>query len=72
MIETYDSEFVQNFLSGQASEMKPMVNLMAQVFAILVVGIILWRISSVFSKRKKTRRKNMFSESSYQAHWKNK
>ena len=72
MIETYDPQFVHDFLSGQASEMRPMVNLMAQVFAILIVGIILWRISSVFSKRKKTRRKNMFSESSFQAHWKNK
>lgn len=71
METAYDPEFFAHFLSGQASEMRPMVNLIAQVFAILVGGIILWRISAVFGRKNKSRRQNIFSESSFQS-WKNK
>ena len=72
MLEQFNPEFFGDFLSGRASEAHLMVKLMTQVFGILIVGIVLWRISSVFSKKKKSRRQNMFSDSSYQAHWKRK
>ena len=72
MIEQYDPQFFAEYLSGRASEAQLMVKLMTQVFAILVVGIVLWRISAIFNKKKKNRRQSMFSDSSYQHHWKRK
>ncbi|MBD3638116.1 MAG: hypothetical protein HUJ25_12260 [Crocinitomicaceae bacterium] len=71
MEPTYDPQFFAEYLSGQASEIKPMVSLMAQVFAILVAGIILWRLSAIFGKRNKNRRQSIFGESKFQS-WKNK
>jgi predicted permease len=71
MDPSYDPQFFNEFLSGRATEMKPMVSLLAQVFAILVGGIILWRISAVFGKKNKNRRQSMFESSQYQQ-WKNK
>lgn len=72
MLESYDPQFVADHLNGQASEMKPMVNLMAQVFVILVVGIVLWRISAIFGKKTQTRKQSMFRDSRFQKHWQNK
>lgn len=72
MLDSYDPQFVTDHLSGHASEMKPMVNLMAQVFAILVIGIVLWRISAVFGRKNRTRKQNMFADSRFQKHWQNK
>lgn len=70
MEPSYDPAFFNEFLSGQATEMRPMISLMAQVFAILVGGIILWRLSAVFGRKNKNRRSNMFRESNFQS-WKN-
>lgn len=72
MIETYSPEIVSRYLNGVASESMPMMNLMMQVIVILIVGIVLWRISAVFGRKKKNRHQNMFSESRYQKHWKRK
>lgn len=69
MIETYNSEIVHTYLNGIASESMPMVKLMAQVLVILITGIVLWRISTIFSKKKVQRRKSIFGESRYQKHW---
>lgn len=70
MDPSYDPQFFDEYLSGQASSMKSMVSLMAQVFAILIGGIVLWRLSGMFGKRRKKRRQNMFTESKFQS-WKN-
>lgn len=70
MEPTYHSELITEYLGGQASEMRPMVNLMAQVFLILFVGIVLWRIAGVFGKKNKSRKRNMFSDSRFDS-WKN-
>lgn len=68
---TYDPQFFAEYIGGRASEMKPMVNLLAQVFAILIGGIILWRISGIFGKRRKSRKRTMFNDSRFDS-WKNK
>ncbi len=70
MIETYDPNLVAEFLNGSASEAYLMIKLMSQVFAILITGLILWRISVIFSKKKKSRRSSIFMESRFQQHWK--
>lgn len=72
MIETYDPEIVNHYLNGVASEGVPMMKLMAQVLVILVVGIFLWRISAMFQRKKVNRHQNMFGDSRFQKHWRNK
>ncbi len=72
MIETYNPEIVSQFLNGAASESVPMMKLMMQVIVILIVGIVLWRISAVFGRKKKNRHQNVFSESRFQKHWRRK
>ena len=72
MIETYNPEIISQHLNGAASEGVPMMKLMMQVIVILIVGIVLWRISAIFGRKKKNRHQNMFSESRYQKHWRRK
>ncbi len=72
MIETYDPEIIHLYLNGVASESVPMMKLMAQVIVILIVGIFLWRISSVFNRKKENRRQSAFSDSRFQKHWRKK
>ena len=69
MPDTYHKEIVNEFLNGVASESVPMMKLMAQVLVILIVGIFLWRISSIFNKKRENRHQNMFTESRFQKHW---
>lgn len=71
MDPSYDPQFFNEYLSGEAANMRSMVSLMAQVFAILVGGIVLWRLSGIFGKRNKKRRDSMFDQSKYQS-WKTK
>lgn len=71
MEPSYDPQFFSEYLSGEATSMRSMVTLMAQVFAILVGGIVLWRLSGLFGKRNKKRRGSMFDNSNYQS-WKTK
>ena len=72
MIETYDPELIKQYLGGLASEGMPMVKLMAQVLVILVVGIMLWLISSIFNRKRQNRHQNVFSNSRFQKQWRNK
>jgi hypothetical protein len=69
MEETYNSAFFIEHLSGHAVKGFFIIKLMMQVIAVLVVGMILWRIGSAFSGRKKKERNNMFNESSFNS-WK--
>lgn len=70
MVETYDPALIGDYLNGVANESMLMVKLMAQVIFILVTGIILWRISAVFQRRKEKEKRSIFSESRFQRHWK--
>ena len=72
MIESYDPELIKQYLGGLASEGMPMVKLMAQVLVILIVGIMLWRISSVFNHKRQNRHQNVFSNLRFQKQWRNK
>lgn len=72
MVESYDPEIIKLYLGGLASEGMPMVKLMTQVLVILVVGIVLWRISAIFNKKRQNRHQNVFSNSRFQKHWRNK
>lgn len=69
MIESYDPEIIKLYFSGVASESVPMMKLMAQVLVILVVGIVLWRISAGFNRKRQNRHDSVFSQSRFQKHW---
>jgi|688.fasta_scaffold407767_2 hypothetical protein len=69
MMETYNPEIVSQYLNGAATEGIPMMKLMAQVVVILVIGLVLWRISSAFNRKKNVQRQTMFNDSRFQKHW---
>ena len=70
MVESYDPALISEYLNGVANESMLMVKLMTQVIFILVAGIILWRVSAIFQKKRENRKQNIFSESRFQRHWK--
>jgi hypothetical protein len=72
IIEPNFRQLVADYLNGSVSDELVMVKLGIQVIAILVVGLVLWRISSVFSKKKQSTRKTVFMGSRFQDKWKNK
>ena len=63
---------IANYLNGSVNEEFVMIKLIIQVVAILFTGLVLWRISAIFSKKKRQTRKTMFMESRFQDNWKNK
>lgn len=69
MMETYNPEIISQYLNGAATESVPMMKLMAQVVVILVIGLVLWRISSAFNKKKNVQRQTMFNDTRFQKHW---
>ncbi|MBL1280891.1 MAG: hypothetical protein COA33_011490 [Fluviicola sp.] len=59
--------------SGAASDVSSYVNLAIQTVAVLIGGIVLWRISVVIHKKKVAQRsRNQFFETSYSKGWKRK
>ncbi|MFT4600684.1 MAG: hypothetical protein ACI857_000860 [Arenicella sp.] len=69
MEETYNPAFFIEHLSGHAVSGYFVIKLMMQVIGVLVVGMILWRIGTGFSGKKKASRSNMFNDSSFNS-WK--
>jgi len=72
VIEPNFRQLVADYLNGAVGDEMVMVKLGMQVIAILVVGLVLWRISSIFSKKKRNARKTVFMGSRFQDKWKNK
>ena len=63
-------EMIQAKYSGELSSIMDNVNIMVQVFGILIAGIIVWRIFSVYQNKKQNERfKSDYFESSYSKHW---
>ena len=63
-------EMIKAKYSGELSSMMDYVNIMAQVFGILIAGIIIWRVFSRHQNKKQNERfKSDYFESSYSKHW---
>ena len=63
-------EMIQAKYSGELSSMMDYVNIMAQVFGILIAGIIMWRVFARYQNKKQNERfKSDYFESSYSKHW---
>ncbi|MCR9171449.1 MAG: hypothetical protein NXI10_03085 [bacterium] len=64
---------IRTHFSGAQTEVEAYSGLAIQTIAILVGGLILWRVSNYLHKRKqKQRRKNEFFETPYAKGWKRK
>jgi hypothetical protein len=46
------AKYVRTFMSGAADDSFNFMNLMVQAIAIIVVGLVLWRISLAFHRKK--------------------
>ena len=63
-------EMIQTKYSGELSSMMDYINIMVQVFGILIVGIIIWRAFARHQNKKQNERfKSDYFESSYSKHW---
>ena len=63
-------EMIQVKYSGELSSMMDYVNIMAQVFGILIAGIVIWIVIARYQNKKQNERfKSDYFESSYSKHW---
>ncbi len=67
--ETFSKELVLEVLNGKAGDLYTITQLMVRAFFILVAGIVIWRISSAYSKPKPVRQRRRFMDSKYQESW---
>lgn len=66
-------EMIKVHFSGASADVEAYSGLAVQTIAILIGGLILWRISNFMHKRKKKqRRSNDFFETPYAKGWKRK
>lgn len=61
---------IQAKFSGQLSETPVYVNLAIQAIAVMVGGIVLWRVSAaIHAKKQRERSKRQFFETRYSKNW---
>lgn len=51
-VKTDISTFVRTFMSGTEDQSFNLMNMMIQAIAIIVVGLVLWRVSVAYHKKK--------------------
>lgn len=63
-------DLIQTSYSGDLDQTITYVNLTIQAIGVLVGGIVIWRASIAFQRKKiKERRRNPFFETTYSKHW---
>ncbi len=63
-------ELIQRRFSGQINNEAEYIELLVQVFAVLVLGLLLWRMMVVFHKRKNAKRKrSSYFDSNFSKQW---
>ena len=73
MDELVMQEIIRTNYSGSVSQMSAYTGIAAQVLGVIIGGIILWRASAVYHKKKKKERsRNAFFETPYSRGWKRK
>jgi len=66
-------EFIQRRFSGELNNDVEYMELLVQVFIVLVAGIVLWRLMVAFQRRKTAkRRQSSYFDNVYSKHWKKK
>ena len=63
-------ELIQRRFTGELNNEAEYIELLVQVFAVLILGLILWRIMVVFHKKKQAKRKpSTYFDSKYSKKW---
>ncbi|RFC54236.1 hypothetical protein [Brumimicrobium aurantiacum] len=66
-------ELIQRRFTGELNNEAEYIELLVQVFAVLIIGLVLWRIMAVFHKKKKAKRKpSVYFDSTFSKSWKKK
>ena len=70
MDELTIQQLIKAKFSGELSHSSTYVNLTIQAVAVLIGGLVLWRVSNAIHKKKQqARQRNPYFESSYSKHW---
>jgi len=63
-------QLIQRRFSGQLNNEAEYIELIVQVFAVLILGLVLWRIMVVFHKKKNAKRKkSVFFDNTFTNNW---
>ncbi len=63
-------ELIQRRFTGELNNEAEYIELLVQVFAVLILGLVLWRIMIVFHKKKKAkRRSSVYFENTFSKNW---
>ena len=64
-------ELIQRRFSGALTNEAEYIELLVQVFVVLVLGLIVWRLMVVFQRKKTAKRKkSTYFDSTFSKHWK--
>ena len=64
------TDLIQNRFSGSLNNEAEYIELLVQVFAVLVLGLILWRMMVVFHRSKKAKRKrSSYFDTEFRRSW---
>ncbi|MEX1191286.1 MAG: hypothetical protein WED10_13740 [Brumimicrobium sp.] len=63
-------DLIKQRFTGTLNNEAEYIELIVQAFAVLVLGLVLWRLMVIFHKKKKTQRKRSgFFESEFSKNW---
>tara|TARA_B100000508_G_scaffold141097_1_gene147089 strand:+ start:201170 stop:201379 length:210 start_codon:yes stop_codon:yes gene_type:complete len=63
-------ELIQNRFSGELNNEAEYIELLVQVFGVLVLGLVLWRMMVIFHKKKKAKRKrSSYFDTEFRRNW---
>ena len=64
-------DLIQRRFSGELNNEAEYIELIVQVFAVLILGLVLWRMMIIFHKKKKAKRKpSVYFDSTFSRNWK--
>ncbi|TNE54911.1 MAG: hypothetical protein EP338_05540 [Bacteroidetes bacterium] len=64
-------QIIQVHYSGQRNQDTESFNLIFESAGVLIAGIVIWRLSTVFLRKKRLRSANRKFETAYSKEWKN-
>ncbi len=63
-------DLIQRRFSGSLNNEAEYIELLVQVFGVLILGLVLWRMMVMFHKKKKSKRKrSVFFDTEFRKNW---
>jgi hypothetical protein len=63
-------DLIQNRFTGTLNSEAEYIELIVQTFAVLILGLVLWRLMAVFHKKKKAQRKtSSYFDNEFSRNW---